>query len=149
VLRCVFYRGSLIFISYTDVVTALDIDSKNLDNFIQVQEPVDAKLKVEAMCHSNNYVGVKIQHQSDGTFHFVQTALIDQIIADCGLTKSTKKKQVPAKSSKILSAHLEDSPKFDGLFGYCSCTLVPSTSSDPRKEHGAAILDIAMYLKFT
>ncbi|KAL7524636.1 hypothetical protein ACHAWF_001029, partial [Thalassiosira exigua] len=68
----------MIFICYTDDDISLDIDSKNLDNF--VQELVYAKLKVEDMGHLNNYVGVNIQRQSDGTFHFVQTALIDQII---------------------------------------------------------------------
>ncbi|KAL7523194.1 hypothetical protein ACHAWF_000420, partial [Thalassiosira exigua] len=62
----------------------MDINGKNLDNF--VQELMDAKLKVEDMGHPNAYVGVNTQRQSDGTFHFIQTALIDQIIADCGLT---------------------------------------------------------------
>ncbi|KAL7554713.1 hypothetical protein ACHAWF_018679, partial [Thalassiosira exigua] len=124
-------------------------------------ELVDAKFKDEDMGYPNDYVGINIQHQSDGTFHFVQTALIDQIIADCGLTKSTKKNQAPVKSSKILSAHL-DSPKFGDPFSYRSVvgklnylaqTMRPDImyavhscanySSNPRKEHGAAVLDIA------
>ena len=53
------------------------------------------------------------------TLHFVQTALIDSVIVDCGLTKSYKKKQVPAKYSRILMHHL-NSPVFDGPFNYCS-----------------------------
>ncbi|KAL7525814.1 hypothetical protein ACHAWF_001519 [Thalassiosira exigua] len=93
------------------------VSSYNLDNFIQ--EHVDAKLKVEVMCHPNNFVDVNIQRQSDVTFNFVHTALINQIIADCGLTMSTTKKQVPVKCNKILLAHL-DSPKFDSLFNYRS-----------------------------
>ncbi|KAL7530988.1 hypothetical protein ACHAWF_008366 [Thalassiosira exigua] len=163
--QCVFYRGSTIFICYTDDGIAMDINGKNLDSF--VQELRDAKLKVDDMGHPNDYVGVNLQQQSDGTFHFVQTGLIDQVIADCGLSNSTKKKQVPAKSSKILTAHL-DSPKFDGPFNYRSVIgklnyLAQTTrpdimyavhscakySSDPRKEHGAAVMDIAMYLKST
>lgn len=160
---CVFYRGTTIFICYTDDGIALDLKGSNLDSF--VQELNDVKLKVEDMGHPNDYVGVNIQRQDDGSFHFVQTGLIDTIIADCGLTNSYKKKQVPAKSSKILRAHL-DSPKFDGPFNYRSVIgklnyLAQTTrpdimyavhscakySSDPRKEHGDAILDIVMYLK--
>ena len=74
---------------------------------------------------------------------------------------------MPAKSSKILRAHL-DSPPFDGPFNYRSVvgklnyvaqTTRPDImyathacakfSSDPRKEHGEALLHIAMYLKHT
>ncbi|KAL7535522.1 hypothetical protein ACHAWF_005189 [Thalassiosira exigua] len=109
-------KGSAIFICYSDDGIALDINSKNLDNF--VQELVDARFKVQDMGHLNDYMGVNIECQSDGTFHFIQTAVINQFIADCGLAKSTKKKQVPAKSSKIMSAHL-DSPEFDRV-SYCS-----------------------------
>ncbi|KAL7531460.1 LOW QUALITY PROTEIN: hypothetical protein ACHAWF_003779 [Thalassiosira exigua] len=160
--NCVFNRGSTIFICYTDNGTALDIDSKNLENLL-----VESKLKVEDISHPNNNVGVNIQQQSDGIFHFDQTTLIDQIIADCELTKSTKKEQVPTKSIKILSAHL-DSPKFEGPFSYCSIMgklnyLAQMThpdimyvlqsyakySSNPRKEHRTAVLDIVMYLKST
>ncbi|KAL7546465.1 hypothetical protein ACHAWF_009797 [Thalassiosira exigua] len=85
-----------IFIYYTDDDIVLKTNGKNPDNF--VQEFIDAKLKVEDIGHPNDYVGVNIQRQSDGTFHYVRTAFIDQIIADCGLTNSsTKKKQVPVK----------------------------------------------------
>ncbi|KAL7523157.1 hypothetical protein ACHAWF_000404 [Thalassiosira exigua] len=59
----------MIFICYTDDDIAMDINSKNLDNF--VQDLVDAKLKVEDMNHPNDYAGVNTQRQSDGTFHFV------------------------------------------------------------------------------
>ncbi|KAL7525296.1 hypothetical protein ACHAWF_001294, partial [Thalassiosira exigua] len=153
--QCMFYRGSTILICYIDDGIAMDINGKNLDSF--VQELMDAKLKVDDMGHSNDYGGVNLQRESDGTFHFVQTGLINQVIADCGLANSTKKKQVPAKSSKILTAHL-DSPKFDGLLNYRSGigklnylaqTMRPDImyaihscakySSDPRKEHGAAV----------
>ena len=162
---CVFYRGSTIFICYTDDGIALDLNGDNLSTFVKELE--GAKLKVEDMGHPNDYVGVNIQRQSDGTFHFVQTALIDSVIADCGLSKSYKKKQVPAKSSRILTHHL-NSPEFDGPFSYRSVVgklnyLAQTTrpdimyavhacakfSSDPRKEHGEAILHIAMYLKGT
>ena len=163
--QCVFYRGTTIFICYTDDGIALDITGKNLDTF--VQELVDAKLKVEDMGHPNDYVGVNIHRLKDGSFHFAQTALIDNIISDCGLANSTKIKQVPAKSSRILFHHL-DSPPFDGPFHYRSVIgklnyLAQTTrpdilyavhscakySSDPRKIHGDAVMDIAMYLKGT
>ena len=163
--QCVFYRGTTIFICYTDDGIALDINGSNLDKFLQ--DLANANLKVEDMGHPNDYVGVNIQQQSDGTFHFTQQGLIDSVIADCGLATSFKKKQVPAKSSKILRHHLE-SPKFDGPINYRSVigklnyiaqTTRPDIlyavhscakfSADPRKEHGQAIMDIAMYLKGT
>ena len=163
--QCVFYRGTTIFIVYTDDGIAFDAVGRNLDNFIE--ELRGAKLKVEDMGHPNDYVGVNIKRQSDGSCNFVQTGLIDSIIEDCGLTKSRKFKQVPAKSSAILTAHL-DSPPFSGPFNYRSVIgklnyLAQTTrpdimfavhscakySSDPRKEHGEAVLYIAMYLKRT
>ena len=164
---CVFYRGSTIFICYVDDGIALDLEGKNLDEFVKELSQPGIDLNVEDMGHPNDYVGVNIQHNDDGTYQFAQTALIDSIIADCGLTKSPKKKQVPAKSSKILHHHL-DSPPFDGPFNYRSVigklnyvsqTTRPDIqyavhscakfSSNPRKEHGLAVLDVAMYLKAT
>lgn len=112
--QCVFYRGTTIFICYTDGDIALDINGNNIDSFVQELQN-KANLKVDDTGHPNDYVGVNIQHQLDGTFHFLQTCLIDSIIADCGLANSSKKKQVPAKSSKILFAHL-DLPPFDSPY---------------------------------
>ena len=59
------------------------------------------------------------KRQADGSCNFVQTGIIDSIIEDCGLTKARKFNQVPAKSSAILTAHL-DSPPFSGPLNYQS-----------------------------
>ncbi|KAL7551874.1 hypothetical protein ACHAWF_016687 [Thalassiosira exigua] len=89
------------------------------------------------MHHPKDYVGINIQCQSDGTFHFVQTALIDQIIADCGLTKAIAIGKLN---------YLAQTTRPDIMYAVHSCAKY---CSDPRKEHGAAVLDIVMYPKFT
>ena len=158
---CVFYRGTTIFVVYVDDGLAFDSSGDNLDEFIQ--ELRDTGLNIEDMGHPSDYIGVNLSKDKD-TFHFTQRALIDSIIDDVGLTNSKKVKSVPAKSSQILQAFPE-SPPFDGPFNFRSVVgklnyLAQTTrpdimqavhsiakyASNPKREHGDAIMYLAMYL---
>jgi len=162
--ECVFYRGTSIFVLYVDDGLAFDMTGKSLDNLVQELRDVD--LDVEDLGYPSDYIGVNLSKDED-TFHFTQRALIDSIIEDAGLTNSRKTKPVPAKSSQLLHS-FPNSPPFDGPFNmrsivgklnYLAQTTRPDImqavhaiakyASNPKKEHGDAVLYLVMYLKKT
>ncbi|KAL7480499.1 LOW QUALITY PROTEIN: hypothetical protein ACHAW6_006190, partial [Cyclotella cf. meneghiniana] len=126
-------------------------------------------LDIEDQGHPADYVGVTITKHSNGYFEFTQRALIDSIINDVNIGDAYTK-PVPAKTSMQLHA-CKDSPKFsdcDFNFNYRSVTgklnylgqttrgdilfathQIAKYSSDPRKEHGEAIIYLVQYLKKT
>ncbi len=162
--ECLFYKGDIIFIVYTDDGIFMGKDDAQLTDIIKQLKA--AKLDVEDQGHPADYVGVNIRKLRDGTVEFSQRALIDNIINDAN-DDAKYTKPVPAKSSVILHAH-KDSPDFEGAFGYRSMVgklnylaqttrpdilyavhQVAKYSSCPKKEHGDAILYIVRYLKRT
>ena len=73
-----------------------------------------------------DYPGVKITKQEDGTMMFTQPQLIDSILQDLGLVKedrtpepNTKMMDIPALSSKLIGLDLNGDP-FDCEWGYHS-----------------------------
>ncbi|KAL7458293.1 hypothetical protein ACHAXS_000422, partial [Conticribra weissflogii] len=159
--ECVFHRNDIIFIVYVDDGIFLGLSDQVLTQVIQ--EIKDTGLDVEDQGYPSDYVGVNVHKQADGTYNFTQRTLIDAIISDVGL-KDKYTKPVPAKASLHLHA-FKDSPKFDENFNYRSIVgklnyLAQTTrpdimyathqiakySSDPRQEHGEAIIYLAKYL---
>eukprot|EP00804_Cyclotella_cryptica_P001426 CCRYP_003677-RC/>CCRYP_003677-RC protein AED:0.04 eAED:0.04 QI:0/-1/0/1/-1/1/1/0/367 len=148
--ECVFFRDG-IFLGPND---------QSLTNVIR---------NIEDQGHPADYVGVMITKHSNGFIEFTQRALIDAIINDINIGNAYTK-PVPAKATQQLHA-FKDSLRFDECnFGFkyrsvtgklnyltqtsCSDLLfathqVAKYSSDPRKEHGEAILYIVQYLKKT
>ena len=165
--ECVFYRGSTIFIVYVDDGLVFDLNGDNLDSFVEELRGVD--LNVEDQGEPSDYVGVNINKGDDASYLFSQQALTDAIIKDVGLADTKRFKTVPAKSSQVLHA-FPDSPKHHECFSWNYRSLIgklnylaQSTrpdiltavhsaarfSQDPRKEHGEAVMHIAMYLNKT
>jgi hypothetical protein len=165
--ECVFYRDDVIFIVYVDDGIFLGPDDHKLTNVIR--EIKKTGLDIEDQGHPADYVGVTITKHSNGYFEFTQRALIDSIINDVNIGDAYTK-PVPAKTSMQLHAY-KDSPKFsdcDFNFNYRSVTgklnylgqttredilfathQIAKYSSDPRKEHGEAIIYLIRYLKKT
>ncbi|KAL7474048.1 hypothetical protein ACHAW6_000046, partial [Cyclotella cf. meneghiniana] len=160
--ECVFYREDVIFIVYVDDGIFLGQSDDQLTGIIK--ELTELGLEVEDQGHPNDYVGVNIKRLSDGSYAFSQKTLIDAIITDVGLTSNDYTKPVPAKCTQRLHAFL-DSPPFNqdwnyrsviGKLNYLAQTSRPDTlyathmvakyASNPRKEHGEAILYIVRYL---
>lgn len=131
-----------------------------------VQEMRDVDLNIEDMGKPSDYIGVNLSRE-DGVFHFTQRALIDSILEDVGLSHSRKTKPVPAKATQTLHAY-PDSPAFDGPYNFrsvvgklnylCQTTRpdimyavhsIAKFSANPKKEHGDAIMYLAMYLNKT
>ena len=160
---CVFTKGSIIYILYTDDSILMGPNPKELDKLIEDMKKTDLDLTVEG--DISDFLGVKIDYKKDGTIHLTQPQLINSILKELQLDKpNTKIKRTPAASSKILSA-LPNSEPFDGHFhyrriigklNYLEKSTRPDISyavhqcarfaADPKKEHGDAIKWLCRYL---
>ena len=164
--ECVFYRGNVLYVLYTDNSI---LAGPNKDEIEQVlKELKEAKLDITDEGDVKDFLGVNIKKQNDGTIHMTQPHLIDQILKDLNMNgDDVKIKDTPAASSRLLSRHT-NSKDFDGSFNYRSLIgklnyLEKATRSDiayithqcarfttcPKTEHGAAVRWIARYLKGT
>jgi len=164
--ECVFYRGKTVYVLYTDDSILAGPDPKEIDQIIMDLQR--AKLDITVEGDLQDFLGVKIARQSDGTIHLTQPHLIGQILDDLRMNDpNVKSKSTPAASSKLLTRHSE-SPSFDHSFDYKSIIgkllylekasrpdiayavhKCAQYASDPRKEHGEAVRWLGRYLKGT
>lgn len=112
----------------------------------------------------DEYLGVKVTRQEDGSIKLAQPHLIDDIIKDMGFKENTKGKPIPALSSSILQRD-EGGKPHDEAWEYRSVIgklnfLEKSTRTDlayavhqaarfasaPKASHSAAVRQIARYL---
>ena len=164
--ECLFYRGNVMYVLYTDDSILAGPDEAELKAI--VQEIKDAKLDITVEGKIEDFLGVNIQEKGD-KFHLTQPNLIKSIIKDLGLEEKqdgspVNTKDIPMASSKFLGKHL-NSPDFDGHFHYRRVIgklnfVADSTRGDiafsthhcarfvnnPKKEHGEAIKWQGRYL---
>ena len=160
--ECVFYRGSVMYVLYTDDSILAGPDSKEIDQAIE--DIKRAKLNITIEGDIQDFLGVNISHKPDGSIHLTQPHLIDQILQDLHMQDNTKPRTTPAASSRLLSRH-SSSPDFNGAFNYRSVIgklnyLDKGSRSDvayithqcarfttcPKEEHGAALKWLGRYL---
>lgn len=164
--ECVFYKGSMIYILYTDDSILAGPNKEEINE--TVEQMKRAKLDVTVEGDLTDFLGVNIDRRADGTINLSQPKLINQILSDLRMdSDSTTIKTTPAASSKLLSRH-QDSPPFDRSFDYRSVIgklnylergsrpdiayavhQCARFSVDPRVEHGKAVRWIARYLAGT
>jgi hypothetical protein len=156
--ECVFYCNDVIFIVYVDVGIFMGPNDHKISDVIK--EIKKAGLDIEDQGHPADYVGLTITKHSNRYYDFTQRALIESIINDVNIGDAYTK-PVPAKALMQLHAY-KDSPKFldcdfnfndqsvTGKLNYLGQTScgdilfaihqIAKYSSDPRKEHGEAII---------
>ena len=160
--ECVFYKGSMIYILYTDDSILAGPNREEIDSTIkQMQEVV----RIEPQGDITDFLGVNIERKSKGEYVLTQPQLIDQIISGLRLDKSASStKDIPMKSSAILDKGTGQ-PAFDGYFhyrsiigklGYLEKGSRPELayavhqcarfSSEPKKQHADALKWIGRYL---
>jgi hypothetical protein len=110
---CVFYQDGIIFIVYVNDGMFLGPSDQQLHDIINKLHNLE--LSIEDQGHPADYVGGSIKKLKNGVIKLTQRALINSIISDVALNDS-KVKDVPAKVSKILHAHL-NKPPFSLNFG--------------------------------
>lgn len=162
---CVFYRGSMIYVLYTDDSIIVGPDQKEIDETVkQMMNVLD--ITIEGTL--TDFLGVNIDRRSDNSIKLSQPRLVDQILQDLKLDQENVNTcETPALSSKLLSRH-QDSRPFDNSFNYRSVIgklhyLVAGSrseiayavhqcarfSQDPKMEHAKAVKHIGRYLKGT
>ena len=164
--ECLFYRGNIIYVLYTDDSILAGPDRNEIDKLIVKMREIGLNITDEG--NIEDFLGVNIDKKENGEIHLTQPHLIDQVIKDLRLEdEKVKIKETPAASSKILSEDPMSEP-FDDSFHYRSVIgklnyLEKSTRPDisyaahqcarftetPRKSHGQAVRWIARYLKGT
>ena len=164
--ECVFYKGSVIYVLYTDDSILAGPSQREIDQVIA--DIRKAKLNITEEGDIQDFLGVNIQREDDGRITFSQPHLIDKILGGMGMdSEDLKEKDTPAASSRILHRHTE-SQDFDQSFDYRSIVgmlnyLEKGSHSDvayithqcarytscPKKEHGDALRWLARYLKGT
>jgi Reverse transcriptase (RNA-dependent DNA polymerase) len=164
--ECVFYKGSAMYILYTDDSILAGPCPKELDDIIRQMKSTGLDLTVEG--ELGDFLGINIAARADGAFELTQTRLIDSILSDLGLDKDNVAiKSTPCASTKLLSKHPQ-SPAFDNHFHYRSvigklnylekCTRPDIAyavhqcarfSADPKYEHGQAVKWLGRYLRGT
>jgi hypothetical protein len=168
--ECVWFREDVIFTFYVDDGIAWSPSSASVDKFLadfRNEEKAGAKYDIEDKGDITDYLGINFEKDTTtGTVHLSQPHLIDQIIREVGVERF-KSRPIPAPSSKILGRDL-DGPDFKYKFNYRSIVgklnfLEKGTrpdiayavhqcarfSSNPKKSHGDAIINLAKYLKGT
>jgi hypothetical protein len=164
--ECVFYKGNIIFVGYVDDSIFFGSDDETIMQIITITQVQNLGMNIEDQGHTADYVGVNIKKLKNGTYKFTQKALVDAIISDVDIGDAYIN-PVPAKVTLQLHA-FKTSPKFDGRFHYRSAIRklnyltqttrpgimyavhqVAKYSSDPRTEHGEAIIYHERYLKAT
>ena len=161
--ECLFYKGSILFVLYTDDSILTGPDSSELDQTIQ--RMIEAGLNITVEGNISDFLGVQIQREGD-VFHLSQPHLISDILTELRLNdENTVTKSTPTASSKQLLRHLDSKP-FDAHFDYrkiigklnylekcsrpdisCAVHQAARFVADPRFEHGKAIKWLGRYLK--
>jgi len=164
--ECVYFRGRVMYVLYTDDSILAGPNATEVDQAITDIQKAGLNITVEG--DLQDFLGVNITKNDDGTITLTQPHLIDQILEDLGLTDDrTTTKSTPAKSSAILRKHSK-SKDFDGHFNYRSVIgklnyLERGSRPDiayivhqcarftacPKYEHGAALKWLGRYLKGT
>jgi len=164
--ECVFFRGSVMYVLYTDDSILAGPNEKEVEKAIDDIKRSGLNITVEG--DLQDFLGVNIVRKSDGTIHLTQPHLIDQVLEELRLTgNNVSTKDTPARSSVILRKH-EESPPFDGHFNYRSVIgklnylergsrpdiayivhQCARFTANPRVEHGAALKWLGRYLKGT
>jgi hypothetical protein len=162
--ECIFYKGSVVYVLYTDDSILTGPNKQEIDQVVKDIEA--AKLNITVEGEVKDFLGVTIDRRKDGTIKLSQPRLIDKILKALRLDNA-KEKDTPAATSKILSKHTDSEP-FDNSFDYRSVIgmlnyLDTGSRSDisyathqcarfsscPKVEHGKAVRWLGRYLKKT
>ena len=159
--ECVFFKGTCMYVLYTDDSILAGPNKQELDQIIADIKGTGLEITDEG--DIADFLGVNIQREG-GSFHLTQPKLIDSILEDLSLQEGSHTKDIPMASSKLLSRH-KDSPDFDHHFNYRRIVgklnfLEQSTRGDisyathmlarfstcPKVQHGAAVKWLGRYL---
>jgi hypothetical protein len=97
--ECVYYKGTVMYVLYTDDSILAGPDQSDIDQVIEdIQR---AKLNITVEGDIQDFLGINIDRKEDRSVHLSQPQLIKGILKDLRLDgKDTKTKSMPALSSR-------------------------------------------------
>ena len=95
--ECVFYKGNIIYVLYTDDSILFAPTQKEVDNCIADIQALGLHITVEG--DVKDFLGVNIQRHPDGTVTFSQPHHIKKILKALWMDSKTIPKDMPAASS--------------------------------------------------
>ena len=162
--ECVFFRGNVIFVVYTDDGIFASISKEEIDKAIREMK---RHFNLEDQGDIKDYLGINVEQMANGDLKLTQPHLIKQIVDELKLPLRSAGRSTPANSTKILQRE-EHAPSFDQRFNYRRAVgqlnfLEKSTRpdiayathqvarfcEDPKETHGKAIEHIVKYLRDT
>jgi Reverse transcriptase (RNA-dependent DNA polymerase). len=116
--ECVFYKGNILYVLYTDDSIIAGPNKEEIEYVIESIKKTRLNITIEG--DLQDFLGRNIQRENDGSIYLSQPHLIEQILEDLRLTDdNVKVKDTPAKLSEILNAGLNLN-NFDNSFNYSS-----------------------------
>jgi Reverse transcriptase (RNA-dependent DNA polymerase). len=118
--ECVFYKGNMLYVVlYTDDSIIAGPNKEEIERVIELIKKTGLNITIEG--DLQDFLGINIQRENDGSIYLSQPHLIEQILDDLRLTDENVKVKdtTPAKLSEILTAGL-NSNNFDNSFNYRS-----------------------------
>jgi Reverse transcriptase (RNA-dependent DNA polymerase) len=115
---CVFWRGNIILVIYTDDTIITGLNEEELDKAII---DIASKFNITSQAKVNDFLGVKIiRDENKGTIEFTQPQLINSILQDLKLLDNSNCRSLPAKTSRILHQYQNSEPHDENAFHYRS-----------------------------
>ena len=94
--ECILYKGNVIYLLYTDDMILAGLDKSEIDEVIE--QVRGAKLNITVEGDLQDFLGVHITCEADGSVHFAQPHLIDKILKDLRLDNDkVTTRDVPAR----------------------------------------------------
>lgn len=158
---CVYFRGKVIFLVYTDDGIFLGPEQSDIEKAIK---DVGERFEISDEGDLSDYLGVNIQKKEDGSFEFIQPKLINQIIKDLNFKDNTKSKPTPGLATKLIQRDddgelHDDSFSYRGVLGRLNYLMRSSRPElayyvhicarfclEPKKSHAEAVKHIGRYL---
>lgn len=161
--QCLLYRNNLTLIIYVDDVGIAAPDRATINQFLDELTQLDYEFTRETSF--NEFLGLKMEHQADGSINMTQRGLIEKIISATGLTDCNPN-WVPAAPTTL--GRDPDRPRSTETWNYKSIVgmlLYLNTNSRPdiafavsqiarfghapRQSHAVAVKTLVRYLKRT
>ena len=158
---CLFLKKDIICVLYVDDTIFFSKNDTIIDRTITSLKALDFELTDEGDVES--FLGIKIDHNPDGSFHMSQPDLTNRIIETLGLNNTSKQHKTPAVSPP-LHEHTNGAPREEkwsyrsviGMLTYLARNTRPDLEYavhqcarfqlNPMKAHENAIKRIGRYL---
>mgnify|MGYP000681102589 CR=1 FL=1 len=160
---CFFYKTGIMLVVYCDDVGIAARSQDLIDEAVEQLRRKGFRLTLEGSFAE--FLGIKFERTSDGTFRLTQKGLIDKIVKATKM-EDCKPNSLPTAQTALASdpegADMQEAwhyPSITGMLLYLSCNTrvdiafavsqVCRFNSNPKQSHASAVKSIVRYLKGT